>query len=204
MYKQYFKRLFDIIFSLVFIILLLPLFIIVAIIIKIDSKGPAFYSQIRVAKGNVDFKIFKFRTMRVNADKLGLLTTSNRDPRITKIGYLLRKYKIDELPQLLNILLGDMSIVGPRAEVRRYVDYYNETQKKVLDVRPGLTDYAVLEFYKKEEEILKKNLHNYENVYIEYIMVEKNKLNLKYIEDLSFATDMKIIFTTIYKIFSKK
>jgi len=203
MYRNFIKPLNDFILSLIFLILFLPLFVIVGILIKLDSEGPVIYKQKRVKKGNVDFYIFKFRTMRVNADKMGLLTTSNRDPRITKLGYFLRKYKIDELPQLFNILIGDMSFVGPRAEVRKYVDLYNSDQMSVLDVKPGLTDYAVLEFYHKEEEILRNNPGNHEKVYIDYIMVEKNKLNLKYIKEMSFLADMKIIFRTAMKIVRK-
>ena len=200
MYKKFGKRIFDFIFSLLALAFFLPVFVFIAILIKLDSKGPVFYAQKRVAKGGKDFSIFKFRTMHVNADKLGLLTTSNRDPRITKIGYWLRKFKLDELPQLLNILGGDMSLVGPRAEVRRYVDYYSPAMMRALDVRPGLTDYAVLEFYHKEEEILKNNPTNFEEIYISYIMVEKNKLNLKYIDKLSFLVDMQIIAQTFLKI----
>ncbi len=203
MYQKVVKRLFDILFSFVWIIILFPVLIIVAIIIKLDSKGPVFYFQRRVAKGNKDFYIYKFRTMRVDADKLGLLTASNRDPRVTKAGYWLRKFKLDELPQLFNILRGQMSFVGPRAEVRRYVDFYSPEQMKVLDVQPGLTDYAVLEYYSKEGEILKNHPHDFEEVYIKVIMVEKNKLNLKYIDEMGFMTDMKIIFRTILKIFGR-
>jgi lipopolysaccharide/colanic/teichoic acid biosynthesis glycosyltransferase len=203
MYRQFGKRVFDLALSIVLLIIFLPVFLIVAILVKIDSAGPVFYAQKRVKKGNKDFYIFKFRTMRVNADKQGLLTTSNRDPRITRLGYYLRKYKIDELPQLFNILLGDMSFVGPRAEVRKYVDLYTEEQKQVLNVRPGLTDYAVLEFYHKEEEILSKNPGNFEEVYINYVMVEKNKLNLRYIQDISPGVDLKIILATGLKILKR-
>ena len=203
MYRQFGKRIFDLALSIVLLIIFLPVFLIVALLVKIDSAGPVFYAQRRVKKGNKDFYIFKFRTMRVNADKQGLLTTSNRDPRITRLGYYLRKYKIDELPQLFNILLGDMSFVGPRAEVRKYVDLYTEEQKQVLNVRPGLTDYAVLEFYHKEEEILSKNPGNFEEVYINYVMVEKNKLNLRYIQDISPGVDLKIILATGLKILKR-
>jgi lipopolysaccharide/colanic/teichoic acid biosynthesis glycosyltransferase len=203
MYQKVVKRLFDILFSFVWIIILLPVLVVVAIIIKLDSKGPILYFQKRVAKGNKDFYIYKFRTMRVDADKLGLLTASNRDPRVTKAGYWLRKFKIDELPQFFNILKGDMSFVGPRAEVRRYVDFYSPEQMKVLDVKPGLTDYAVLEYYSKEGEILKNHPNDFEEVYINLIMVEKNKLNLKYIDEMGFMTDMKIIFRTVLKIFGR-
>ena len=136
------KRLFDIIFSFSAIILLLPFYLVIALFIVIDSKGGVFYKQIRVGKGNEDFGLFKFRTMRQDAHKQGLLTVGGRDSRITNVGYFLRKYKLDELPQFINILVGDMSFVGPRPEVRKYVDMYNESQRHVLDVKPGLTDYA--------------------------------------------------------------
>ena len=204
MYKLFGKRLFDILCSLIAIIILLPVWIIVAILIKLDSRGPVFYSQNRVKKGNLDFKIHKFRTMRVNADKLGLLTTSNRDPRITKLGYFLRKYKVDELPQFFNILFGDMSFVGPRAEVRKYVNYYSPEQLHVLDVQPGITDFAVLEYYFKEEEILRNSKDNFEEVYINLVMVEKNKLNLEYIKSISLKTDLGIIFKTIVRIIFRR
>ena len=204
MYRKYVKRIFDVLVSFIAIIVLLPVYIIIAIVIKLNSKGPVFYMQKRVAKDNKDFFIFKFRTMYVNSDKQGLLTTSNRDPRITKEGYWLRKFKLDELPQFLNIFWGDMSFVGPRAEVRKYVDYYTPDQMRVLTVKPGLTDFAVLEYYHKEEEILKNNLDRYEEVYINEVMVEKNKLNLKYIDEISFLVDMKIIIQTVLKIFRKR
>ena len=204
MYKFFGKRLFDILFSGVAILLLIPVWIIVGILIKIDSPGPVIYSQKRVKKGNVDFFIHKFRTMRVDADKLGLLTTSNRDSRITKLGYFLRKYKIDELPQFFNIFTGDMSFVGPRAEVRKYVDFYTPEQMYVLDVRPGLTDFAVLEYYFKEEEMLRNAGARYEEIYINDVMVEKNKLNLKYIDSITFSTDIGIILKTITRIIFRK
>ena len=202
MYKTFGKRFLDLVLAFIALVVLMPVFLLVAIIIKLDAHGPVFYAQKRVKRGNVDFLIFKFRTMHVNADKLGLLTTSSRDPRITRVGYYLRKYKIDELPQFFNILIGDMSFVGPRAEVRKYVEYYTPQQMKVLDVKPGLTDFAVLEFYSREEELLKSNMANYENVYIDYILAEKNKLNLKYIDHISFFTDIKILFLTFWKIVS--
>lgn len=163
-----------------------------------DSKGGIFYRQIRVARGNKDFLIFKFRTMRPDSDKAGLLTVGEKDNRITKIGYILRKYKLDELPQLLNVLIGDMSAVGPRPEVRKYVDMYNEEQLKVLTIRPGITDYASIE-YSRENELLSKS-DNPEKTYIDEIMPAKLKLNLKYISEAGFATDIKIIFRTLGKI----
>ncbi len=192
------KRVFDIIFSFIGLILLLPFFIIIALFIAIDSRGGIFYKQIRVGKNGNDFKLFKFRSMKTNSDKGSLLTVGGRDSRITKIGYFIRKYKIDELPQLINVLLGDMSLVGPRPEVRRYVELYNEQQKMVLTVKPGITDYASIE-YSNENELLGK-AENPEQTYINEIMPAKLNLNLKYIAEQGMKTDVKIILRTIKKI----
>jgi lipopolysaccharide/colanic/teichoic acid biosynthesis glycosyltransferase len=192
------KRLFDIFFSLIGLLILLIPFIIISLIIVIDSKGGVFYKQVRVGKDGKDFKLFKFRSMRTDADKAGLLTVGGRDSRITRIGYYLRKYKIDELPQLINVLIGDMSLVGPRPEVRKYVDMYNVEQQKVLSVQPGITDYASIE-YSNENEILGKAADP-ERTYIEEIMPAKLDLNLKYIREQGIGTDLKIIFRTIFKI----
>ena len=192
------KRIFDIFFSFLGLILLLIPFLIIALLISIDSRGGVFYKQVRVGKNGVDFKLFKFRSMRTDADKAGLLTVGGRDNRITKIGYGLRKSKMDELPQLLNVLIGDMSLVGPRPEVRKYVDLYNQEQKQVLSVKPGITDYASIE-YSDENELLGK-AENPEEVYINEIMPAKLKLNLKYIAEQGVLTDLKIIFKTIGKI----
>ncbi|MBL0329968.1 MAG: sugar transferase [Bacteroidetes bacterium] len=194
------KRLFDIFFSLIGLIILIIPFLIIALLVAFDSKGGVFYKQIRVGKNGVDFKLLKFRTMQTNADKAGLLTVGGRDNRITKIGYGLRKYKIDELPQLINVLLGDMSLVGPRPEVRKYVDLYTNEQQRVLSVKPGITDYASIE-YSNENELLGQS-ENPEQIYIHEIMPAKLKLNLKYISEQGVGTDLKIIFKTIAKIVS--
>ena len=178
--------------------ILLPFFIIISLIIIIDSRGGIFYRQVRVGKGGRDFKLFKFRSMVSNADKKGLLTVGGRDSRITRTGYYLRKYKLDELPQLINVLIGDMSLVGPRPEVRKYVQLYNEEQMKVLSVRPGITDYASIE-YSNENELL-GSVDNPEEVYIRQVMPAKLALNLKYIREQGLITDMKIIFMTLAKI----
>ncbi len=191
-------RFFDFFFTVLGLIILSPLFLIVAIWIKLDSSGPVFYKQTRVGRNNKDFKLLKFRSMVTDADKKGLITVGGRDPRVTQSGYFIRKYKLDELPQLLNVLIGDMSLVGPRPEVRKYVDLYNETQRKVLSVKPGITDYASIE-YIDENEILGK-AENPENVYIEQIMPEKIKYNMKYIQNRSVKEYFKIIFLTIGKI----
>ena len=148
------KRLFDIIFSLIGLILLLPLLLIIAILLKLESKGPVFYKQVRVGFNSTNFKIFKFRTMFVGSDKKGLLTLGDRDPRVTNIGFFLRKYKLDELPQLINVFIGNMSFVGPRPEVRKYVDLYSESDLEILSVKPGITDYASIVF-RDEAQLLK-------------------------------------------------
>lgn len=192
------KRTFDIFAALIGIIILLPFFIIICSIIIINSGFPIFYLQTRVGKNNVDFKLFKFRTMYTDADKKGLLTVGGRDPRVTAIGYYLRKYKLDELPQLFNVLFGSMSLVGPRPEVRKYVDMYTSEQKQVLNAKPGITDYASLE-YINENELLAAS-SNPEETYINEIMPAKLKLNMKYIDKQGLMTDLKIILQTITKI----
>jgi lipopolysaccharide/colanic/teichoic acid biosynthesis glycosyltransferase len=166
--------------------------------ILIDSRGGTFYRQLRVGKNDREFYLLKFRTMQSGSDKKGLLTVGSRDSRVTRIGYYLRKYKLDELPQLFNVLFGSMSMVGPRPEVRKYVDLYNTEQKKVLCVKPGITDYASIQ-YVNENELLAKAV-NPEETYINDIMPHKILLNLKYINDQGFVTDIKIIFRTILKI----
>jgi lipopolysaccharide/colanic/teichoic acid biosynthesis glycosyltransferase len=188
------KRIFDILISLFSLILLSPILIIVLVLIRLTSKGPVFYRQTRVGEKSRDFKILKFRTMYVGADKLGLLTVGGRDSRITKVGYYLRKYKLDELPQLLNVFIGDMCLVGPRPEVRKYVDLYSDSQKKVLDVRPGITDLASIEF-RNENEILAEQ-ENPDKYYIDVIMPHKLQINLKYIKERSLIKDFEVIFKT--------
>ena len=191
-------RFFDFILSLVGLVVLAPIFIVLAIWIKIDSKGPVFYKQVRVGQNSIDFELFKFRSMVVDADKKGLITVGGRDPRITRSGYFIRKYKLDELPQLINVLVGDMSLVGPRPEVRKYVDLYTDEQQKVLSVKPGITDYASIE-YMDENEILGKS-SDPEKTYIEDIMPEKIKYNMKYINNKNLFEYFKIIFLTVLKI----
>ena len=195
------KRLFDIVFSLSAILMLLPVFFLIGLFIVFDSKGGVFYKQTRVGKNGRNFGLFKFRTMRTDAHKQGLLTVGGRDARITNVGFFLRKYKLDELPQFINILKGEMSFVGPRPEVRKYVDMYNEKQMHVLDVKPGLTDYASIE-YMDENDLLAMS-DEPEKTYIEEIMPAKLQYNMKYIEEQGLLTDLKIILRTISKIISR-
>lgn len=193
------KRAFDIIFSFFGLLALFPFFLFIGIWILIDSPGGIFYRQTRVGRNNRDFRLWKFRSMRPDSDKKGLLTVGGRDPRITNSGYFIRKYKIDELPQLINVLTGDMSFVGPRPEVRKYVDLYSEEQKRVLLVRPGITDIASLEYF-EENELLGKS-SDPERTYIDQIMHAKLKLNLQYIDKANLGTDLSMIFKTIARIF---
>ncbi len=193
-------RFFDILFSSLGVVVLSPLFLVLAVWIKLDSKGPVFYKQSRVGKNDEDFRLYKFRTMVVNADKKRLITVGGRDPRVTRAGYFLRKYKLDELPQLVNVLRGNMSLVGPRPEVRKYVEMYTPEQRKVLSVKPGLTDYASIH-YIDENEVLAKS-DDPEKTYVEVIIPEKIRYNIKYIEHQSVKEYFKIIFMTIRRIFS--
>jgi lipopolysaccharide/colanic/teichoic acid biosynthesis glycosyltransferase len=192
------KRLFDILLSGLGLVIISPLLLIVAIWIKLDSPGPIFYRQVRVGRYNKDFRIFKFRSMRIGSDKGSLVTIGGRDPRITRSGYFIRKFKIDELPQLINVLVGDMSLVGPRPEVRHYVNYWTEEQMHVLDVRPGITDPASIKF-RNENELLAQ-AEDPEKYYIEVIMQDKIKLYLDYVKKNSLWYDIKLIFQTFWVI----
>lgn len=196
------KRLFDIVASGLGLIVLSPLFLVIAIWIKLDSKGPIFYRQVRVGRYNKDFRIFKFRSMRVGSDKGSLVTIGGQDERITRAGCFIRKYKLDELPQLINVLIGDMSLVGPRPEVRHYVNYWTPEQMHVLDVRPGITDPASIKYF-DENELLEK-AENPEKYYIEVIMQEKIKLYLQYVEKQSFLYDITLIFKTFWMIVTRE
>ena len=196
------KRVFDIVASGLGLIVLSPLFLVLAIWIKLDSKGPVFYRQVRVGYKNKDFRIFKFRSMRVGADKGSLVTIGGHDPRVTRSGSFIRKFKSDELPQLINVFLGDMSLVGPRPEVRHYVDYWTPEQMHVLDVRPGITDPASIKF-RNENELMEK-ADDPEKYYIEVIMQEKIKLYLEYVEKHSFWYDLGLIFKTFKVIVTER
>ena len=193
------KRTFDILSSLTVLVLGSPVLAAIALIIAVDSKGGVFFKQIRVGKDGKNFGLYKFRTMYTDAESKGQITVGGRDPRITKVGYWLRKFKIDEFPQLINVLSGDMSIVGPRPEVPKYVALYTTEQRKVLSAKPGLTDFASLE-YINENEILGQS-DNPEETYIKEIMPAKLNLNLKYIEQQSFLLDLKLIGKTVGELF---
>lgn len=188
----------DIVCSFLGLLFFSPLFLIVAIWIVIDDPGPVFYRQQRVGKDGKDFGLLKFRSMRVGADKMSLITIGERDPRVTRAGYYIRKYKLDELPQLWNVLVGDMSLVGPRPEVRKYVDTYSEEQRKVLSVRPGITDYASIEYI--DENTLLAQSDDPDKTYIEQIIPAKIALNMRYINHQTIGEYFKIIFLTFYKI----
>ena len=195
------KRLFDILMSLILLIILFPILLIISIVIKIDSKGPIFYRQIRITKYGREFKIFKFRTMVVDADKKGSLVTLNDDQRITKIGKKIRKIRLDELPQLFNILLGDMSFVGTRPEVKKYVDFYNEEMLATLLLPAGVTSKASIE-YKDEDEIISKysKKENIDDIYLKRILPEKMKYNLEYLKNFSILLDLKLCINTVLKV----
>ncbi|MCI6645643.1 MAG: sugar transferase [Bacteroidales bacterium] len=190
------KRLFDIVCSFFGLVFLSWLFVFVALWVGLSSRGGVFYRQRRVGRCNRDFTIYKFRSMRVNSDSQGLLTIGGRDGRITKAGVFIRKYKLDELPQLFNVLRGDMSFVGPRPEVRKYVELYTEEQKKVLTVRPGITSLSSIK-YRNENEILSRS-DNPEQYYIDVIMQDKLAIELDYLEQRSLLTNIKVIFQTIF------
>ena len=193
-------RFFDIIFSALGLVVLAPVFAAICLKIKLGSKGGCFYIQERIGKDGKPFGLYKFRTMRIGADSEGLLTVGEHDQRITRIGHFLRKTKMDELPQLLNVLKGEMSLVGPRPEVRKYVELYTEEQRKVLSVRPGITDYASIE-YVNENELLSQ-AEDPERTYIEQVMPDKIKLNMRYLEHYNLIEYFKIIFLTFKSLVS--
>lgn len=191
-------RFFDLIFSIMGLVILSPLFIVLYLLIRIESKGGGFYSQERIGKNGKPFKLYKFRSMRIGSDKKGLITIGEKDNRITKTGFILRKYKLDELPQLWNVLIGDMSLVGPRPEVKKYTDLYTEEQKQVLHVRPGITDWASIK-YVDENKILGES-KTPDEAYVNLIMPNKIKLNMVYIQNQTLGEYFKIIFTTFKEI----
>ena len=194
------KRAFDLLFSLLILTLFFPIGLTISVLVLFSSKGGIFYRQERIGINGVPFKLYKFRSMRVDADQSGKLTVGMKDPRITRIGVFIRKYKLDEFPQFINVLRGDMSIVGPRPEVGEFVALYSDTQKKVLDVKPGITDYASLEYF--NENALLAASDNPKKTYIEKIMPDKLEINQKYLVNPTLAHDIKIIFLTIRKVFN--
>ena len=191
-------RFFDILFSIIGLVLLSPLFTVLYLLIRIESQGGGFYSQERIGKNGKPFKLYKFRSMRIGSDKKGLITIGEKDNRITKTGFILRKYKLDELPQLWNVFIGDMSLVGPRPEVKKYTDLYTEEQKQVLHVRPGITDWASIK-YVDENKILGES-KTPDEAYVNLIMPNKIKLNMVYIQNQTLGEYFKIIFTTFKEI----
>jgi lipopolysaccharide/colanic/teichoic acid biosynthesis glycosyltransferase len=193
------KRLFDIFFSSLGLIALLPFFAVIAMLIKLDSKGPVFFRHERVGKNFREFKLYKFRSMEVDAFKKGPQITVGGDKRVTRIGRFLRKYKIDELPQLINVLKGEMSFVGPRPEVRKYVEMFKSDYSRLLQIRPGITDPASIGFSQEEKVLAASN--NWEEEYVRKILPEKIKLSLKYVStDMSIFSDITLILKTISKI----
>jgi lipopolysaccharide/colanic/teichoic acid biosynthesis glycosyltransferase len=195
------KRIFDFIFSTCILFVFLPFGIIISILIVLESRGGVFYCQKRIGQYGKEFHLIKFRTMKTGSDKSGELTIGMNDFRITKVGYFLRKHKLDEFPQFLNVFFGKMSVVGPRPEVKKYVDLYDDSQRKILNVKPGITDYASLEYF--EENKLLGESENPEQTYIEKIIPSKIELNKKYLRDARFSTDLKIIFQTFLKMLKK-
>ena len=197
--KLFIKRVIDVSVSFCALLVLLPVFLIIAVAIKIDSEGPVFYRQERVGMNGKIFRIFKFRTMVTNADKIGSLITVDRDPRITKVGAFLRKLKLDELAQLINILTGEMSFIGTRPEVKKYVDEYTDEMYATLLMRPGLSSVASIEF-KDENELIKDG--DVDDIYINRILPEKMKYNLSYIKDYRVTEDIRIVFKTVAEVFA--
>ncbi|MBN8703257.1 MAG: sugar transferase [Bacteroidetes bacterium] len=196
------KRVFDVFVSCIILLLLFPFFLLIALFIFIDSGSPIFYRQTRVGLNNIDFQLFKFRTMHTHADKLGLLTVGGRDPRITKVGYFLRKYKLDELPQFMNVLQGNMSIVGPRPEVRKYVNMYSSEQLKVLSVKPGITDESSIKF--SNESDLLASAENPEEYYIQVLLPQKVEQGINYSKNATIRNDIRIIIYTFLKIIKQR
>ena len=195
------KRIFDILFSVSVLLLLFPILLIIGVLIILESRGGMFFSQKRIGKNERPFQILKFRTMFLDAESKGQITVGDRDPRITRVGFFLRKYKLDELPQFWNVLIGEMSIVGPRPEVPYYVNFYDKKQRQVFEVKPGITDYASLKYF--DENVLLGKSENPEQTYIQEIMPQKLVLNLEYVNNHNFFTDLKIIGKTVLKIFQK-
>ena len=201
-YNLLFKRIFDIVFSVLLLVILSPILLLLGICIKIDSKGPIFYRQERVTRYNKTFKIFKFRTMVQNADKIGSLITIGKDPRITRVGNIIRKYRLDEIPQLINVLLGDMTFVGTRPEVRKYVKEYTDEMKATLLMPAGITSEASIRY--KDEAVLLDKIDNVDDIYVEQVLPKKMNYNLLSIKNFSFWNDIKTIYRTIFAVLGIK
>jgi len=201
LYGRYGKRVFDLVLSIPSFILLSPVFLIASVLIKIETPGTATFAQERIGRGGRPFKLYKFRTMVKDASKMGPPITPTNDPRITKVGKLLRKYKIDEMLQIANIIKGDMSVIGPRPEIEKYIKKFKDDYSKILKIKPGMTDYALIVF-RNEEEILSK-FNDVEEGYIQEVMPEKIKLYKKYMDEMSLLTDIKIFFKTIWEILKR-
>lgn len=199
-YNKYIKRIIDFVLALPFLIVVLPIYIIIGIAIVVEDGRPVFYRPLRGGYKNKPFRIFKFRTMVKNADKIGGGTTAMHDPRITKVGGFLRKTKLDETANLINIILGTMSFVGPRPELLQYTEQYEGAEKEILEVRPGVTDFSSIEFINLDEIV---GSGNADEMYEKYVLKKKNELRVKYTESVSFATDVGIFFKTIQKVFQK-
>jgi lipopolysaccharide/colanic/teichoic acid biosynthesis glycosyltransferase len=193
------KRIFDVLFSGLVLICFMPIGLVLAILILLESKGGVFFKQVRIGKNGTPFYLFKFRSMFIDAESLGKITIGSRDPRITRVGFYIRRYKLDEFPQFINVIRGEMSIVGPRPEVKEYVDLYSEEQRKILAVKPGITDYASLTYF-HENEILAKS-ENPQQTYIQEVMPEKIRLNEKYLANPTLLQDISIIRKTVVKMF---
>lgn len=192
------KRAFDFLFSLFILVLFSPIGFVISILILFSSPGGIFFMQERIGRQGLPFKLYKFRSMRIDADQSGKLTVGMKDPRITRVGIFIRRYKLDEFPQFINVLRGEMSIVGPRPEVREFVALYTDTQKKVLEVKPGITDYASIEYFNENELLAASD--DPKKTYIEDIMPDKLKINQKYLANPTLSHDLKIIFMTILRV----
>ena len=197
------KRIFDLIFSTLGLILLSPFFIFLAIAIKMESDGPIFYRGVRIGRHGQPFKIFKFRSMVQNAEKIGAASTSLSDSRVTRTGKIIRNYKLDEFSQLINVVFGNMSLVGPRPEVQKFVDQYTEEEKIILTIRPGITDFASIKFHNEGEIIETSGIEDADEAYAKLIRPEKLKLQIKYVKEQNIFLDIKLIFKTLHRIIYK-
>jgi lipopolysaccharide/colanic/teichoic acid biosynthesis glycosyltransferase len=194
------KRAFDIAVSTAGLVVLSPLLLALAVALKCDSRGPVFYRGVRTGRFGRPFRIFKFRTMVKNAEQIGSVTTSDNDPRITRVGRILRKYKLDELPQLINVIRGDMSLVGPRPEVVSYTNRYNAEERIILTVRPGITDWASIQFSDLQKIVGSEDA---ERVYREHVLPRKTELRVKYVQERSFTSDVRILAQTVWIVLTR-